>query len=337
MISRVTMADVARAAGVSQMTVSRALNNKEGISPDTKTQILEIVEKLGYRPSGIARSLVTQRTGTIGLIVPDVSNPYFSGIAHGVADAARQQGLSVFLCDTEEKPENELKFLTVLEENQADGVIMAAPRQVSETLVPLLARHRNVVVINRLFEEHLTVFACGYVFNNDEDGGRLATEHLVRSGHTTIGFLAGPATSYGSHRRFQGYREVLEEKGIPYCPDHTRHCPPTVQGGLDATLPLLQEHPNISALFCFNDMVAIGAMQAGKQLGRRIPEDLAIVGYDDIPMASWVTPALTTCSVPFEEMGRLATELLVAHTENCPEGCENIILQPKLTVRASAP
>lgn len=319
------------------MTVSRALNKKDGISPETRTLVLDIIEKLGYRPSSIARSLVTQRTGTIGLVVPDISNPYFSGIAHGVADIANEEGLSVLLCDTEEEPQRELDSLAVLEEKQVEGLLIAAPRQQSERLVPLLKRHPNVVVINRIFNETPEFNASGYVINDDLAGGKLATRLLIEKGHRVIGFLAGPSTSYGSSRRHSGYRITLEEAGLCYEPNHIRYCPPTVRGGREAAIQLLEEHPQITALFCFNDMVAIGALQAGIQLGRRIPEDLSLVGYDDIPMASWVTPALTTCSVPFEEMGRLATKLLIAHICDCADGCESTVLTPDLIIRASTP
>jgi LacI family transcriptional regulator len=331
------MADVAREAGVSLMTVSRAMNNKDGINPETRTHILEIIRKLGYRPSSIARSLVTQRTGSIGLIVPDVSNPYFSGIAHGVAEIANEHDLSVLLCDTEEEPQHELDFLNVLEEKQVDGLLIAAPRQISESLVPLLKRHPNVVVINRVFDEALGFAASGYVINDDLAGGKMAAHLLIERGHREIGFLAGPSTSYGSRRRHQGYRIELEQAGIAYNPKYIRYCPPTVTGGRDAAVQLLTENPKISAIFCFNDMVAIGALQAGPQVGRRVPEDLSIVGYDDIPMASWVTPALTTCKVPFEEMGRLATRLLIDQICDCTRGCENVVLKPDLTIRASTP
>lgn len=299
---------------------------------------MRIVQKLGYRPSGIARSLVTKRTGTIGLIVPDVSNPYFSGIAHGVAEIANQEGLSVLLCDTEEEPQYELNFLTVLEEKQVDGVVIAAPRQKTENIAPLLARHHSVVVVNRVFDGEPGFSTSGSVINNDLAGGQMATDHLISRGHRVIGFLAGPPSSYGGQRRYQGYKASLERAGIAAEGQFTHYyCPPTVKGGREAALHLLTDYPQVTALFCFNDMVAIGAIQAGKQLGRKIPDDLAIVGYDDIPMAAWVTPPLTTCSVPFEEMGRLATHLLIERIHDCNDGCENKVLMPQLTIRASAP
>lgn len=336
-MSRVTIADVAREAGVSLMTVSRALNNKDGISLETRAHVLEVIQRMGYRPSGVARSLVTRRTGTIGLIVPDVSNPYFSGIAHGVAEVANQNDLSVLLCDTEEQSQQEIEFLQVLEEKQVDGVIVAAPRHSGEQLIPQIARHQNVVVVNRVFQNHPGFNASGYVINDDYIGGRLATCHLLNSGHKRIGFLGGPRSSYGSQRRLQGYKAVLEEAGIPYKEKNTIYCHPTVKGGFEAILALLEVNPKITSVFCFNDMVAIGALQATVQYGLKVPDDLAIVGYDDIPMASWVTPTLTTCRAPFEEMGRLATRLLIDRFQDCTQGCGNIELQPELIIRASAP
>jgi LacI family transcriptional regulator len=336
MPGRVTIADVAREAGVSLMTVSRALNNKDGVNAATRSRILEIVERLGYRPSGVARSLVQGRTGTIGLIVPDISNPYFSGIAHGVSNAASEANLSVLLCNTEERAEREIDFISVLEEKGVDGLIMAAPRQDTDCLVPLLARHQNVVIINRFFDmDGLSV--AGYVVNNDREGGYCAARHLISRGHQAIGFLAGPANSYGSKRRLEGYRQAHNEAYLTLLDETVVHCPPSAAAGREAALNLFHAHPQLTALFCFNDMVAIGALQACRETGRHVPEDMAIVGYDDVPMALWVTPPLTTLRAPFENMGRLATTQLIQRMHNCTEGCDRVVLTPELIVRASAP
>lgn len=337
MAQRVTMSDVARQAGVSLMTVSRVVNDKGEISPETRKRVQEVIEKLGYRPSGIARSLAGGQTYTIGLVVPDIANPYFSGMAHGIAQVAYDEGFSMLLCDCEERPERELAMLDVLEEKRVDGVVVAAPRAASEKLLPILERHPNAVIVNRLFEGSNTAAAQGYVINNDRGGGYMVTQHLLESGHQSVGFLAGPQTSYGSARRLLGYRAALEERGLGYDPELVQYCPPTVEGGRQAAIQLVQENPEISALFCFNDLVAIGVLQCCQHLGRRVPGDLAIIGYDDIPMASWVTPALTTCHVDFEEMGRLAIQLLIDQISGCSEDCENIVMEPELVVRASAP
>jgi DNA-binding LacI/PurR family transcriptional regulator len=331
------MSDVAREAGVSVMTVSRVVNDKGEISSETRQRVQEVIERLGYRPSGIARSLVGGQTYTIGLVVPDISNPYFSRMASGLTRVAYAEGFGVLLCDCEEEPERELAMLDVLDEKRVDGVVVAAPRSATERLLPSLARHPNVVVVNRLFDGPLATAAVGYVVNDDKQGGYMVTRCFLERGHKTIGFLAGPQSSYGSQRRHLGYRAALLEAGLPFDPDLVRYCPPTVDGGREVASLLVEKRPEISALFCFNDLVAIGALQCCRQIGRQVPGEVAIIGYDDIPMASWVTPTLTTCRVDSEEMGRLAIQLLIDHISGCAEQCENIVLEPELIVRSSAP
>ncbi|MBN2548077.1 MAG: LacI family DNA-binding transcriptional regulator [Anaerolineales bacterium] len=337
MTNRITMSDIARQAGVSLMTVSRVINQKDDVSPETRQRILDIIEDLGYRPSGIARSLATQRTGTIGLVVPDIANPYFSGIAQGVAEIAYAEDFSVLLCDCDERPERELEMLQVLDDKRVDGVIVAAPRLDTQLLVPAMANHANVVLINRRFDDPLQSSVIGYVVSDDETGGKLATKTLLDHGYSRVGFLAGPRASYGSMRRMVGYEQALGEAGKPLLPELIQYCSPTVKGGREASHLLLESNPDLRCLFCFNDLVAIGVLQTCSELGLRVPDDLAIVGYDDIPMASWVQPQLTTCRVDFEKMGRQATQLLINYLENCSEGCQNIILQPEIILRASAP
>ena len=337
MAYRVTMADVAQQAGVSLMTVSRVVNNKGDVSAETRQRVQQVIEELGFRPSGIARSLATQRTGTVGLIVPDIANPYFSGMAHGITEVAYTEGIGVLLCDCEEDPERELEMLDILEEKRVDGVLVAAPRVDSRRLIPALAHHPNAVIINRQFKEQNSVTALGYVINDDEGGAREATRLLINKGHPAVGFLAGPQRSYGSQKRMDGYQQALRDADIPFNSNIVMYCAPTVKGGREAALHFLKQQPQITSLLCFNDLIAIGVLQACSQIGRRVPEDLAVVGHDDIPMASWVNPPLTTCRVLFEEMGRLAVQLLIDHLRDCPERCSNIVLTPEIVQRASAP
>jgi len=334
---RITMSDVAREAGVSLMTVSRVINDKGELSKETRQRVQAVIKKLGYRPSGIARSLAGGQSYTIGLIVPDIANPYFSGIAHGVTSVANDQNFGVLLCDCEEDPSLELNMLDVLESKRVDGVIMAAPRTPTEKLLPTLARHANIVMINRLFAKAELPTAHGYVMNDDNYGGYLVTKHLIETGHRIVAFLAGPSTSYGSAQRMIGYQRALAEHGLEFNPSIVRNCPPSVNGGKEAATQLIQEHPEITAMFCFNDLVAIGVLQCSAQIDRKIPDNLAIIGYDDIPMASWVSPALTTCKVNFEAMGKAAMQLLIDHIEECADDCNNLVLEPQLIIRHSAP
>lgn len=180
MPSRVTMADVAREADVSLMTVSRVVNEKGEVSPATRQRVLEVIEQLGYRPSAIARGLATQRTGSVGLVMPDVSNPFFSDVAHGAEHLAYAEGYNIFLCNTDEDPQRELSVLQSLEEKQVDGVVLCSSRLYDSELEAALAHHPAAVLVNRRLEGGGVV---GSVVIDDEAGGRMATQHLLQAGH----------------------------------------------------------------------------------------------------------------------------------------------------------
>jgi LacI family transcriptional regulator len=327
------MADVAREAGVSLMTVSRAVNGKGEISDETRERIQAVIKRLGYRPSGIARSLATNHTATVGLVVLDNTNPFFSEIARGVEQVAYETGYKVFLCNTDEDIEREAEMLHSLEEKRVDGVILGGSRLDDASLYAGLRRHPAAVLVNRV----LTQGSFGTVLVNDAHGTRCAVEHLIRAGHRAIGFLAGPPHSYSGHQRAAAYRATLKDAGLLQNVSWEQGGAPTVAGGQTAARQLLAAHPELTALFCYNDLTAVGALQACAAMGLDVPGDVAIVGFDDIPMAAIVTPALTTCHVPTYTLGRHAMDLLLAHICGCSEECENIVVQPELMVRASAP
>ena len=333
MSGRVTIADVAREAGVSPMTVSRVINNKEDVSVRTRQRVLAVIDRLDYRPSGIARGLVTRRTGTLGLVVPDVANPFFSDLVRGVEHVAYAQGYNVFLCNTEEDPQRELTVLESLEEKRVDGLVLCSSRLDEAQLQVALARHRSVVLVNR----RLGSGPVCSVLVDDETGGRLATRHLLHTGHQAIAFLAGPPNSHSGRLRTRGYRAALADAGVPSLPDWVYPCHPGVDGGQEAARSLLAAYPQVTALFCYNDLVAVGALQACAELGLAVPGDLALVGYDDILLSALVTPALTTCRVPRYELGGQAVQLLLEQIEGCSPDGHQIVLQPELVVRASAP
>jgi LacI family transcriptional regulator len=334
---RAIIADVAREAGVSMMTVSRVINNKEGVSQETRQAVEKIILKLNYRPNKFARGLVTQRTGTLGLVVPDISNPFFAGVARGVEKAAFAEGCSILVCNTEEDPQRELDVLELLLEKWVDGLVLCSSRLEPKKLRSILLQYPAAVLVNKELESVNVPLSVGCVLINDRGGGLMATNHLIKSGHKVIGFLSGPAVSHSSRWRAKGYQQALMEAGLPYRPEIVLPCAPTVEGGQQAAAQLLAAHPEITALFCFNDLVAVGVIQACNESGRAIPEDLAVVGYDDIMLAPLVTPSLTTCRVAREELGRLATGLLLERLGGCTDGCEKSILEPELIIRASAP
>jgi len=327
------MADVAREAGVSLMTVSRVINNKGDVSPTTRQHVLEVVEQLGYRPSGIARGLATHRTGTLGLVVIDVANPFFADVARGAEQQAYAEGYNVFLCNTDEDPLREVAVLQSLEEKRVDGVVLCSSRLDESELQAALAPHPAAVLVNRRLEGN----GAGSVLIDDETGGWMATQHLLHVGHQAIGFLAGPPASHSGRERAKGYRAALAAAGLSYNPTWTSHCSPVVQGGQETAGELLTTYPELTALFCYNDLVAVGALRACADLGRRVPDDLAIVGFDDISLAALVTPPLTTCRVPRHELGAQAMQLLLNQIDGCLEGYEEVVFRPELVIRASAP
>lgn len=337
MTHRVRMADVARQAGVSLMTVSRVLNNKDDVSAETRQHVQATIKQLGYRPSDVARGLVTKRTGAIGLVVPDVSNPYFAEVVRGAEHVAYAKNYSVLLCNTEEDTRRELAVLQSLEEKCVDGVVMCSSRLAEDELEEAISRHPAAVLVNRRLEFTDEQNGVGVVTLDDIAGGQIATQHLLDSGHQAIGFLAGPLTSHSGQGRMEGYRIAMTAAGVLPSSRWLKHCAPTVEGGRIGARELLSDSPELTALFCFNDLVAIGALQTCVDLGLAVPDNVAIVGFDDIPLAALVAPSLTTCRISRYELGTQAMRLLLERIVGGPGECKEIVLSTELIVRHSAP
>jgi LacI family transcriptional regulator len=333
MSKRVNIADVAREAGVSAQTVSRALNNKGEISAETRVRVLEIVERLGYRPNTLARGLVTQKTSTLGLVVPDIANPFFSEVARGAEDAAYQAGYSMLLCNAMEDPAREVEALRTLEAQRVDGIILCSSRLSEGEFGAMMARLPTVILVNRESSGNDLKSVC----IDDEAGARCATQHLLHTKHRSIAFLAGPPASHSGLRRAQGYQRALSEAGMPFDSALSVRCTPHLEGGYNAARQLLACRPEIDAFLCYNDLVAVGALQACAAQGRRVPEDIAVVGCDDILLAGLVTPPLTTLRSDKRTLGAEAVRLLLRKLAGCAGSCDNVVLQPELIVRASAP
>ena len=333
MSPRITIADVAREAGVSQQTVSRVLNDKREISPATRERILLVIQRLGYRPSRIARGLATSRTMTIGLIVPDIGNPFFSEMARGADRAAHEAGYSLLLGNTFEDAQREADVLHALEDKRVDGFILCSSRLPQDKLDEFCASQPAVVLVNRE-SQHAGV---GTVRVDDAAGAREAVRHLVAQGRRVIGFLAGPAASYSGQDRVTGYRAALAQAGLALDPQLVVHSLPYLEGGRQAALSLLTARLDVNALLCYNDLVAVGALQACAKLGRRVPEDVAVIGCDDIPLAEMVTPPLTTLSISQQDLGAQAVKLLLNKLGGRDGERRDIVLRPLLVIRASAP
>jgi LacI family transcriptional regulator len=331
-VNRITIADVAREAGVSRQTVSRVLNDKDEISASTRESVMRVIERLGYSPSGVARSLATNRTLTVGLVVPDITNPFFPEIARGVEDVAREQGYEMFLCNSVEDPEREEHVLRALEDKRVDGTIICSSRLTEDRLFPRLHGQRAAVLVNRPAPPEL----AGTVRVEDAEGTVQAVDHLLRSGRRTIGFLRGPPNSHSARERARGFEKALSAGDHDLDPGIMRPCPPTPDGGYEAALALLSERPGIDGLVCYNDLVAVGALRACAERGSDVPADVAVVGCDDIMFAGLLSPTLTTLRVPKYDIGASAARMLLDRIRG-RRGESEVLLMPELVVRESAP
>ncbi len=328
----ITIADVAKKAGVSTMTVSRAINNKGEITEATRQKVLRIAADLGYRPNRIARGLATKQTMQLGLVVPDITNPFFSQIALGAQNTAWQRGYNLLLLNTMEDKEREDAILDMLAESQVDGVILCSSRLTKTRLEERLTSQPGTVLINRQVEAKI----AGLICINDVAGTELAVNHLIAGGRKRIGLLAGPTQSFSSYNRKQGYLNALNQAQILIDPHLQISCDPTPSGGQTACTTLLQQHPHIDALFCYNDLVAVGALQACVAMGKTVPDDVALVGVDNIPLANLISPQLTTLHTSAYKIGVTAVELLFKHLE-APSKNQPVFFDQELIVRQSAP
>jgi len=303
-----TIQDVAARAGVSITTVSRVINDTDyPMRPETRRRVLEAIEALDFRPSPLARGLLGKSTRTIGLIIPDISNPYYPLLSRGVEDVASEHGYTVIFCNTDRKVAKLRNYLEVLREKQADGIIFAGGGMDTEgDPLPLTEIGSPVVLVGR----HRLPFPSVQV---DNVGAALvATEHLIQLGHRRIAFIGGPTALSSARDRLKGYRRAMEQAGLPIDDGMVREGDFGHDSGYRACVSLLEDvSPRPTAIFAANDQMALGAMAAALDLGVRVPDELAVVGFDDIPAGRFVRPSLTTISLPTYEMGTTAARLLL--------------------------
>jgi LacI family transcriptional regulator len=328
-----TMRDVAQKAQVSIKTVSRVVNDQGEVSDETRERVLAAIKQLGYRPSKVARALVTQRTDTLGLILGDITNPFFSEFSSVVLNAAQAEGYDVFLCNSAARVHQEIRALHSLADHNVDGIIIFPSWRNEERLQDFATSHRPVVVMMRSFQAHPGI---GQVLADTAKGAQLAVDYLVSKGHTRIGMLAGYRTLPGVFNRVRGFRDALEAHGLPVRDEWIVAGIPIVEHGRRLARRLLTKHPEISAIFAYNDLLAAGAIQACKELGRCVPDDCAIVGFDDIQLASLVSPALTTVRLDKGELGRRAVEQLLQMLDSPRTVFPPVYVDLDLVVRESA-
>jgi LacI family transcriptional regulator, galactose operon repressor len=327
---RPTIYDVARLAGVSTATVSRALNGTGQIAPPTRAAIEAAVAQLGYHPNTVARSLVTRSTQTIALLLPDISNPFYAALVSGIQRRALETGHTMLLCTTESDPEREEQYLNLLRAKQVDGVLVDGLVLPPDRIARFVRNGLPIVCLDRDVDST----SVPLVQVDNRLGARLATEHLIALGHRRIGHVAGAPELRISDERVGGYRDALAAAGLEEDPGLVAVGSFTEEGGYEATRQLL-DHAEPTAVFAANDLSAIGALNALVGSGRRVPEDVSVVGFDDLRLSRFTTPPLTTIHQPAAEIAERATQLLLDLAAGREVRQLRHLLDPELVVRAS--
>jgi LacI family transcriptional regulator len=330
----VTRNEVAKAAGVSTATVSYVINNgPRPVAPETYQRVTEVIHKLGYKPNAVARSLRLQRTSTLGLILPDTSNTYFAQVTRGVEQYAFEQGYTVILCHSDYSADRELQYVNVLQAERAAGVIWF-PATADPKAGQLLVEYEIPTVI---LDRTVAGVPCPSVLADNYGGGRLAAQHLIDLGHRDIGCIARPFDLQHSQERVRGFLDTLQKNGLAVDPARVVKGGFSMEDGRTAAHQLCDQYPTISAIFAYNDFMAIGAIRAAHERSVRVPEDLSIVGFDDIPQAQFTYPALTSIQQPKLAMGRSGAALLISLVEGKPAPKHNSKpLKVQLIIRESS-
>lgn len=334
--TEVTIKDIARKANVSYATVSRALNNKRGVREATRTRILDLASKMSYTPNAVARGLVKKQTLTLGLIIPDITNPFYPEVARGIEDGATEGGFSIFLCNTNWERAREVHYLRLLAEKRVDGVILAPIDNEVEDVESSLTGKIPVVYVS--IAPHRTQHS--FVVIDNVLGGFLATEHLIRAGHRTIGFVGSTEDSLTIAERLKGYRRALKKFGLQVENKYIQLGDFKQETGYRIIRSMIADGDYPRAVFAENDLLALGILQGVKASGLSVPGDVAVVGFDDIPFAGFPEVQLTTINQPKYEMGRKAVEILLKQIGGSagaqPVQIRQIYLKPQLVVRKSS-
>ncbi len=301
-----TIKDVSKLAGVSVATVSRVINNNGYVKEETKNMIMKAMKSLNYQPNVMARGLAGKNTSTIALLVPDILNPYFPEVARSIEDAANKYGFNVILCNSDNDSNKETAYIELLKSKKVDGLIIASYMIQEAQILSLIEEDIPVVIIDRVFTNSKIIS----YYSKNKHGAMLAVEHLLEKGCTKIAHIAGPSYVQSSIDRTTGYEEKCISEGI-YQSGLIRKGDFNKEGGYKAMLDLLSAHPDIDGVFAANDLMAIGALKAIIKSGRRVPEDIKVIGFDDIPLASTVIPELTSIKQPIYDIGTLAMDSLM--------------------------
>jgi len=303
----ITITDVAQEAGVSRATVSRVISGKTVTSDKVKSRVFAAIEKLGYQPNLVARSLRVQQSKIIGLIISDIQNPFYTGLVRAVEDTAHENNFMVFLCNSDENIEKEILYVRLMVAEKVAGVVITPTRERDNPSRILIEAGVPVVAVDRSI---MDLDVDSVVIDNCQMAIELM-DHLISDGHKRIAIISGPSTSTTSRERLEGYFQALSNHGLPVDPALIRQGLPKEAFGYQAARELLELEQPPAALFLLNNLLTLGALRAIHEKNLRIPEDIALVGFDEVNWTSFINPPLTVATQPTYELGRKATELLI--------------------------
>lgn len=328
---RITMDEIAKLAGVSKATVSRVLNDSEcGVGEQTRVRVKKIAEELGYSVEQTEKKKNVSFTRYIALILPDITNPFFADLAKSVENSLRRKGYSLVLANTDFSEDNEAAQIRELMVKRLEGILLVPSGIRAREEHDLPRRYQiPMVLMDRKLEG---ISDIPGVYSNNEYASVISCEHLIRKGARDIVFISGPLNVSTSIERFEGYKAVLAQHSIPFRPEMCRHGSYTVESGYNAVLELERSGISYSAILAANDLMALGALKAVREFGYRVPEDVQIIGFDNIEFSQYCEPSLSTMQQPTFDMGAKAVELLTGIIEKRdPVQPERLI--PKLLMR----
>ncbi|HFS8444181.1 substrate-binding domain-containing protein [Vibrio cholerae] len=327
-----TMKDIARLAGVSTSTVSHVINKSRFVSDEIAERVNNAAQQLNYAPSALARSLKMNRTKTIGMLVTTSTNPFFGEVVKGVERSCYHQGYNLILCNTEGDNQRMKASINTLLQKRVDGLLLMCSTLEGERL-DVFDRYPDIPIV--VMDWGPILFASDKIQDNSLQGGYMAAKHLIECGHKEIGCITGPLIRHQAQMRYEGYKRALAEAGVAINPDWIVESDFECEGGYQAFEKLYQRGKLPSALFVSNDMMAMGVIQAASQRGFRVPDDLSLIGYDDVHIAKFMTPALTTIHQPKYRLGKAAIDTLLYRLENPDTTAQVVQLEPTLVVRNS--
>lgn len=337
---RVTIKDIARNTGLSVSTVSLVLNRKSGrISEKTIRKVMEAAEGMNYHPNRLAVGLITKKTQTLGLIIPDIANAFFAEIAKGAEAECQKQDYSLILCNTNDNPQKDVDYANVLIDKGVDGILftMAVSSQVhkdSQCFEIVKQAEKPMILVDRAVQDESPEMSAPCVGVDNELGGYLATKHLLGMGHGKIGYISGPMGEQSSQKRLFGYIKALQEAGVTFDPTFIKVGDYHMETGYRLSGELIEQ--GVSAIFAGNDMMAYGVYKQAKERGIAIPRDLSVVGFDDLQFSQFMEVPLTSMRQPAYEIGECAVRKIISWIENPEEVPESVRFKPELMARASS-